>query len=243
MFLLVIFLASFFAGFVTLVFTFGLGLILIPVFSLFLTLQQAIVFSAATFFFFNLVRILVTWKDVDYKILIKFSLIAFVGVFLGGYLLHYALAIFHLKTLKVAIALVLLVMVILDALKVPQKLKLPNNYIITVGGFISGFAGSLVGIPGPFRVATLLNLKLDYKTFVATSTAVALVIDGSRLAVYLCTFFKLRGLLDTHLMAAWVGSILAFFIFYKIVNKIKIEKLKPVILTLIVVLIIFMIFV
>lgn len=241
--LLIVFAASFCAGFITLVFTFGLGLVLLPIFSIFLPLQQAIVFAAATFFFFNLVRIFLTWRYVDYTVLIKFSLVALIGVLIGGYLLNYALAIFLPKTIKIIMALVLLVMVLFDAFKVPQKLKLPNNYIIIIGAFISGFAGSLAGIPGPFRVATLLNLKLDYKAFVATSTAVALVIDGLRLLVYFFAFFKISGLLDVHLIVSLIGSITAFFLFYRIVNKIKIEKLKPIILSLIIALIIFMIFV
>ena len=52
---------------------------------------------------------------------------------------------------------------------------------------MSGLFGGLVGNQGGIRAAALMGFDLRKEAFVATATAVALVIDGARLPVYLVT--------------------------------------------------------
>ena len=56
-----------------------------------------------------------------------------------------------------------------------------------LAGAVSGVFGGLVGNQGGIRAAALLGFELRKEAFVATATAVALVIDGARLPVYLAT--------------------------------------------------------
>ena len=54
-----------------------------------------------------------------------------------------------------------------------------------LGGALSGFFGGLVGNQGGIRTAAMLGFEVDKRQFVATTTAVALLIDMARVPVYL----------------------------------------------------------
>jgi uncharacterized protein len=54
-----------------------------------------------------------------------------------------------------------------------------------IGGAASGFFGGLVGNQGGIRTAAMLGFEVDKRQFVATTTAVALLIDIARVPVYL----------------------------------------------------------
>ena len=54
-----------------------------------------------------------------------------------------------------------------------------------VGGALSGFFGGLVGNQGGIRSAAMLGFDVDKNEFVATTTAVALLVDCARVPIYL----------------------------------------------------------
>jgi Sulfite exporter TauE/SafE len=56
-----------------------------------------------------------------------------------------------------------------------------------IAGGISGFFGGLVGNQGGIRSAALLGFDISKEAFVATATAVALIVDGARMPVYFMT--------------------------------------------------------
>ena len=56
-----------------------------------------------------------------------------------------------------------------------------------LGGAVSGLLGGLVGNQGGIRSAALLGFNLEAKTFVATATAIALIVDGARMPIYFFT--------------------------------------------------------
>jgi uncharacterized membrane protein YfcA len=56
-----------------------------------------------------------------------------------------------------------------------------------IGGALSGLLGGLVGNQGGIRAAALLGFDVERDAFVATATAVALIVDGARIPVYLVT--------------------------------------------------------
>jgi len=53
------------------------------------------------------------------------------------------------------------------------------------GGFFSGFLGGLIGAQGAIRSAYLLNYSLSKEAFIATGTAISILIDLTRLPLYL----------------------------------------------------------
>src|SRR5437016_5627200 len=54
-------------------------------------------------------------------------------------------------------------------------------------GALSGLFGGLVGNQGGIRSAALLGFNIPKESFVATATAIALVVDAARLPVYVWT--------------------------------------------------------
>jgi uncharacterized membrane protein YfcA len=54
-----------------------------------------------------------------------------------------------------------------------------------LGGALSGFFGGLVGNQGGIRTAAMLGFDVSKRQFVATTTAVALLIDMARVPIYL----------------------------------------------------------
>jgi uncharacterized protein len=56
--------------------------------------------------------------------------------------------------------------------------------IAWLGGALSGLLGGLVGNQGGIRSAAMLGFNLEAKVFVATATAIALIVDGARMPIY-----------------------------------------------------------
>jgi uncharacterized membrane protein YfcA len=54
-------------------------------------------------------------------------------------------------------------------------------------GALSGLLGGLVGNQGGIRSAGLLGFEMPKESFVATATAIGLLVDGARMPVYLAT--------------------------------------------------------
>lgn len=71
-----------------------------------------------------------------------------------------------------------------------------------IAGGVSGLLGGLVGNQGGIRSAALLGFELDKKTFVATATAIGLVVDFARMPVYLVAEAR-------QILALWVPIAIA----------------------------------
>jgi len=65
-----------------------------------------------------------------------------------------------------------------------KRVTLDRGPALLAGG-LAGFFGGLVGNQGSIRSAALLTFHLSPRAFVATATAVALLVDAARLPVYL----------------------------------------------------------
>ena len=60
-----------------------------------------------------------------------------------------------------------------------------HGSVAWIAGALSGFFGGLVGNQGGIRSAALLGFDLPKERFVATATAIALMVDAARMPVYL----------------------------------------------------------
>jgi uncharacterized protein len=59
-----------------------------------------------------------------------------------------------------------------------------HGSVAWIAGALSGFFGGLVGNQGGIRSAAMLGFELPKECFVATATAIALVVDAARMPVY-----------------------------------------------------------
>jgi uncharacterized protein len=59
-----------------------------------------------------------------------------------------------------------------------------HGWVAWVAGILSGMLGGLVGNQGGIRSAAMLGFDVPRQAFVATATAVGLIVDGARMPVY-----------------------------------------------------------
>ena len=71
-----------------------------------------------------------------------------------------------------------------------------------IAGALSGIFGGLVGNQGGIRSAALLGFEVSKESFVATATAIALLVDIFRMPVYAATQYR-------SLLAAWPEMLVA----------------------------------
>ncbi len=206
--------ATFFSGF-------GLGTILLPVFSLYFPLELAVLATALVHFSNNLFKLSIMSRHIDFGLFRKFGLTALLGAFLGAYLLRLAgqmgtLFVFPLwggrevSLLSFMIGLLMLVFVFFEW----KKIKFPFSnapFFLPVGGFLSGFFGGFSGHQGALRSAFLSKISLDKQLFVATSALISTLIDFSRISIY-TNHTNWSGLNTNYLIlgaiSAFIGSVL-----------------------------------
>jgi len=80
-----------------------------------------------------------------------------------------------------------------------------------VAGALSGFFGGLVGNQGGIRSAALLGFDIRKEELIATATAIALIVDGARMPVYLAV--ETKGILSAWplLVTAILGVLVGTF--------------------------------
>lgn len=100
-----------------------------------------------------------------------------------------------------------------------EKLRF-QGWAAWVAGFVSGMLGGLVGNQGGIRSAAMLGFDVQRHAFVATATAVGLIVDGTRMPVYLVTQGDKIASLWPDLLAATVGAIAGTLIGEQVLRRI-----------------------
>ena len=179
--------ATFFSGF-------GLGTILLPVFSLFFTLETAVLATALVHFANNVFKLSIMSRHIDFNLFKKFGITALLGGCIGAVLLQllgdlgtfYIFPIWGGKSVSVIAFLIGLLMLFMVYFEW-KKIKFPFSkapLFLPLGGFLSGLFGGFSGHQGAMRSAFLSKIVMDKHVFVATSTFISFFIDISRISVY-----------------------------------------------------------
>jgi uncharacterized membrane protein YfcA len=174
---------------------FGLGTLLMPAFALFFPIEIAVAATAVVHVSNNLFKLVLLYRDMVGRVLVRFGIPALLMAFVGAVLLtvlagQTPLFIWHLGAHAAVVTPVKLVMGILilgfALLELLPALKLPafDARWLPVGGAISGFFGGLSGHQGAFRAAFLTPLGLSPTAFAATQAGIASMVDAARLLVY-----------------------------------------------------------
>ena len=119
-------------------------------------------------------------RDVDWNIVRSFGLTSAAGGLTGALLNAWATS----RALEIVFGSLLLLAGAAQATGFGQRWRLRGT-LAWLGGALSGFFGGLVGNQGGIRTAAMLGFEVDKRRFVATTTAVALLIDMARVPVYL----------------------------------------------------------
>lgn len=198
--------ATLFTSLLTLLSGFGLGTILTPVFALFYDVKLAILLVAIIHFMNNVLKFSLFRKHVDWKLLQRFGLVSVAGALLGAVLQ----AILFSEWIKIFLGVILVILGIVEFIPERRAVRLPRKIDIA-GGFISGLLGGLVGNQGAIRSAYMLNYDLTKESFIGTATVIALLIDATRIPIYLTThaeyFSQIRADLLIVVAIAFTGTI------------------------------------
>ncbi len=206
---------TFFSGF-------GLGTLLMPAFAIFFPVPVAVALTAFVHFLNGLFKLTLVGRHIDWRVVLRFGVPAIVAAFVGaGLLLHLTdlapLTRYHVgdrelvvTPVKLVVAALMFGFALVELSPRIQKAALPPRWL-PLGGVVSGLFGGLSGHQGAFRSAFLIRAGLDKQAFIATGVAAAVMVDITRIAVYLGgdTWQHLeahRGIVAVATAAAFAGA-------------------------------------
>lgn len=187
---------AFLASLLTFYSGFGLGTLLLPVFSLFYGVQMAVLITALVHFLNNGFKAILLVKHAHKTLALKFSLFAIPAGVLGMNLLSYLGDLdslydytlgeydFFIDPINLIVGLLMVIFGILELNKRFQNLQIDLKWL-PLGGILSGFFGGLSGHQGALRTAFLIRAGLSREAFIATGIFIACAIDLTRIPYYI----------------------------------------------------------
>ncbi|HWR49850.1 MAG TPA: sulfite exporter TauE/SafE family protein [Bryobacteraceae bacterium] len=186
---------AFLAGGIASVAGFGIGAILTPVFALAVGTKAAVAVVSLPHLAGTLVRFWLVRGHVDRTVLIHFGLVSAAGAFAGAMLHGHAS-----NPLLAALLSALLIATGVAGMAGRMEGRHFGRTGAWVAGVVSGLLGGLVGNQGGIRSAALLGFKLKRDAFLATTTAVGLIVDAARIPLYISN--------DSHFERLWLPALL-----------------------------------
>ena len=193
--LVIVAIAVVFASGLTFFSGFGLGTIMLPVFSLFFDVSIAVGATAIVHLANNLFKFALVSKHIHFPTLLRFGIPAMIFGAIGGLLLKridglpvlhtYELGgeTFEITTIKVVIGILMIFFAIFDLSPRLNNIQVQPKHL-PFGGVLSGFFGGVSGHQGAFRATFLTKAGLTKEQFIGTSNSVSLAVDLARLAAY-----------------------------------------------------------
>lgn len=232
---------SFVGALLTLFSGFGLGTIMLPIFSFFFPVQLSIFLTAIVHLLNNLFKFTLFSKKVDKDVLLKFGLPSIFSAFIGAYLLTFLGNIdpifkyslfskeFLILPIKLVIGVVIIFFSLFEVLPYFKNLKFDRKYL-PIGGILSGFFGGLSGNQGALRTTFLSKSNLDKEAFVATGVSIACLVDFSRIYIYVSSFNNSISKINSTLMlSSIISAFLGSYLGSKVLKKITIETLQKIV--------------
>lgn len=203
---------------------FGLGTLMLPVFALFFPVEVAVVATALVHGANNVFKASLLGRHADREVVIRFGLTAIAAAILGAMVLGWLAestvsmavevnenVVSEVTPVKLIIGLLMIGFALFELLPRFRKLQFDRRYL-PLGGLLSGFFGGLSGHQGALRSAFLAKTGLATERFVGSNAVIGLLVDLTRISVYLALFSAAGGRLSE--FDGWtlviVGSIAAF---------------------------------
>ena len=180
MFEIAVALAALLAGAIASIAGFGIGSVLTPLLAARFGTKLAVAAVSIPHVIGTAVRFWLLRGHVDRRIFVWFGITSAAGGLLGALLNAYA----SNRGLAIVFGCLLLFVGLSELTGFMNAVHVGRRAAWTAGA-LSGMFGGLVGNQGGIRTAALLAFDADKEAFVATATAVGLVVDGARLPVYL----------------------------------------------------------
>jgi uncharacterized membrane protein YfcA len=216
---------------------FGIGSVLTPVFSTFVDTKLAVAAVSIPHVIGTFIRFLRLRKHIDRSLALSFGAASAAGGILGAVLNAYANA----PVLRNVFAGLLVFAGLSGVTGVAERIKLHGVWK-WLGGFASAAFGGLVGNQGGIRSAAMLGFDLEKQSFVATATAIALVVDAARMPVYLLDQHERLFSIFPMLLVSIAGVIIGTIAGSHLLNRIPERSFKRLVSVVVLVLGIFMFF-
>jgi hypothetical protein len=175
--------AALIAGAIAAIAGFGIGSVLTPVLATQLDVRLAIALVSLPHLAGTLARFVLVRAHIDREVLLGFGAASAVGGLTGAALQ----SVVQSAALAIVFGALLVFAGVGSLTGFAQRMRFSGRRTALVGGTLSGLLGGLVGNQGGIRAAALLGFDVRRESFVATATAVALIVDGARIPVYLAT--------------------------------------------------------
>ena len=178
-------LAAIAAGAIASISGFGIGSILTPLLATWLGTKLAVALVSVPHFLGTALRFWLIREHVDRRILLSFGITSALGG-LTGALLHVWL---RSSILSFVLAALLVFAGVMGLTGAAKRLRFGHK-AAWVAGALSGVFGGLVGNQGGIRWPALPGFDIRRDAFVATATAIALLVDLFRMPVYAATQWR-----------------------------------------------------
>jgi len=179
------FLVAVIAGAVAAISGFGVGSLLTPLLAARYGTKLAVAIVSVPHLMATALRFAGLRKHLDRRVFLNFGVLSAVGGLLG--------ALLHARADSPVLTIVfggLLIFAGTSGLTGLADRMRFGRRMAWVAGALSGFFGGLVGNQGGIRSASLLGFDIRKEALVATATAVALIVDGARMPIYLAVETK-----------------------------------------------------
>ncbi|HYL12598.1 MAG TPA: sulfite exporter TauE/SafE family protein [Terriglobales bacterium] len=182
LFQFIAFIAAAIAGAVASIAGFGIGSILTPLLAVRLGTKLAVAGVSFPHLAGTLLRFWFIRKHVDRRVLVTFGITSAAGG-LAGALLH---VWFKSAVLGYVLGALLVFAGVMGLTGLAARMRFGRGTGL-IAGALSGVFGGLVGNQGGIRSAALMGFELSKESFVATATAIALLVDVFRMPVYIAS--------------------------------------------------------
>jgi uncharacterized membrane protein YfcA len=210
---------------------FGIGSLLTPVFATTVATQIAVAAVSIPHVVGTAARFWLLRGQIDRQLLVKFGLTSAAGGLTG--------ALLQARTSSAGLSIVFGVLLLFVAASELTGLSTRMRFrgaAAWIAGALSGLLGGLVGNQGGIRSAAMLGVDVPRHAFVGTATAVALIVDGARLPVYLATSGHELLELWPAIALATVAVVCGTVFGHRLLIRIPEEKFRPTVAVLLAIL-------
>jgi len=195
--------AAIIAGAIASLAGFGIGSILTPLLAWAYGTKLAVAVVSVPHLIGTALRFSFIYKHVKRRVLLSFGIASAAGG-LTGALLHVWLSSVWLGYI---LGVLLVFAGIMGLTGWAQRMRF-GGAVAWIAGILSGGFGGLVGNQGGIRSAALFGFDLDKQSFVATATAIALMVDFFRMPVYAVTQWREVAGVRPALVIAIIGIVI-----------------------------------
>jgi uncharacterized membrane protein YfcA len=196
----VLFIAALAGGVIAAISGFGIGSVLTPIVSTRIDTKLAVAVVSIPHLAGTFIRLLKLRKQINRTLALTFGAASAIGGLAGALLNAYA----NGPMLGYVFGALLIFAGLSGLTGIAERVELKGPWR-WIGGFASAAFGGLVGNQGGIRSAAMLGFNLSKESFVATATAIALVVDGARMPVYFVTEHQQLVTVSPIILIATVG--------------------------------------